>query len=333
MSLIISPSHVSYIHSGKSRYFSRTMGFTLIELLVVIAIIAVLIALLLPAVQQAREAARRSQCKNNLKQLGLALHNYHDTHQILPPGDINAGGYDSAWVASTTTPLMRNHTMLLFILPFMDQANLYNRIDFNLPTGNSDGQNNVDGPGMGGGGYQAATEVPISAYTCPSDPFRTGPYTSTSLGYGVRNAYLTSYSTVYPVYNMGKSYMEYLASTPARATAFGHNGAARARDITDGMSNSMLMIETRLEKDTYLRGPFWAAYVSTSTTAPYDYRINQPFASKPSVAQYLSPGSMHVGGCHVLLGDGSVRFLSQNISMVTQRALATIAAGEVLGVF
>jgi len=83
-------------------------GFTLIELLVVIAIIAILIALLLPAVQQAREAARRSTCKNNMKQLGLALHNYHDSHKILPPGDINAGGYECAWLGTKET---RNHTV------------------------------------------------------------------------------------------------------------------------------------------------------------------------------------------------------------------------------
>lgn len=268
--------------------------------------------------------------------MGLALHNYHDTHQVLPPGDINAGGYDSGWLQNTLTPFVRNYTMQLFILPFMDQANLYSKIDFNLATGNSDGVNGAGAAGMGGGGYQAATEIPIATYNCPSDPFKKGPYSYPSTtAYSVRNGYLTNYSPVYPIYNMGMSYNEYIAtsSTSTRASAFGHNGAARSKNFSDGMSNSMMVIECRTETDAPYRGPFWAAYVATGTISPYQYRINQVISATDSRAQYLSPGSKHVGGCHVLMGDGSVRFLSANISMVTQQALVTIAGQEILGEF
>ncbi len=111
-------------------------GFTLIELLVVIAIIAILIALLLPAVQQAREAARRSSCKNNLKQWGLALHNYHDTYKQFPPSAVNPGSYRSN--SFVPRGKIRNHTGYLYLLPYVDQAPLYKKINFNRATGNAD---------------------------------------------------------------------------------------------------------------------------------------------------------------------------------------------------
>lgn len=146
-------------HSGPQ----RRRAFTLIELLVVIAIIAILIALLLPAVQQAREAARRSTCKNKLKQWGLAIHNYHDVANQFPPSAINPGSNQSA--AFVPTGQVRNFTGYLMLLPYIDQAPLYQRINFSVATGRADWQS------RGGGGYQTvlnAQTVPIQY--CPSDP-------------------------------------------------------------------------------------------------------------------------------------------------------------------
>jgi len=114
----------------------RRKGFTLIELLVVIAIIAILIALLLPAVQQAREAARRSTCKNNLKQIGLAMHNYHSTHSLFPPGAIAPGASCDA-VTGPAPGRILNHTAYQMILPYLEQTALYNSYNFSLPSGKS----------------------------------------------------------------------------------------------------------------------------------------------------------------------------------------------------
>jgi hypothetical protein len=130
---------------------------------------------------------------------------------------------------------------------------------------------------------------------------------------------------------MGTSYDAY--TNVARKSAFGHNGAARLRDIIDGTSNSMLIIETPTEKDSPIRGPFWAAYVATAAMLPYDYKINQPTSATDPRSQYCAPGSKHIGGCHVLLGDGAIRFLSENINLTTQRSLVSIAGGELLGEF
>ncbi|HWL07066.1 MAG TPA: DUF1559 domain-containing protein, partial [Planctomicrobium sp.] len=141
---------------------TRGQGFTLIELLVVIVIIAILVALLLPAVQQAREAARRSTCRNNLKQLGLALHNYHDAHNLFPPSCIvtSPGGTCAGYGA----PAVSGLTLLL---PYLGQTPLYNNYDFNV------GQNGGgSGTSQGRRVNEAAANTNISGFLCPSDPNR-----------------------------------------------------------------------------------------------------------------------------------------------------------------
>src|SRR5215471_1612579 len=142
----------------------RKRGFTLIELLVVIAIIAVLVALLLPAVQQAREAARRSQCKNNLKQIGLALHNYHEQHKQFPPLAIWA--YLPPGQTALQPGMQRNYTFLTLLLPHLDQGPLYNQINFTLP---------LLGQRTSAGNLISATKLPV--LMCPSDQtYTTPPY-------------------------------------------------------------------------------------------------------------------------------------------------------------
>lgn len=151
-------------------------GFTLIELLVVIAIIAVLIALLLPAVQQARESARRTQCKNNLKQLGLALHNYHDVHGVLPPALVASGRY-------CANPFRLNTTGFVLILPYMDQAPLYTAYNFDRPSSLSEDTNCSTPPPAAGGvtvstANQAIYSKKLAAHLCPSDPQSNVNYTN-----------------------------------------------------------------------------------------------------------------------------------------------------------
>jgi prepilin-type N-terminal cleavage/methylation domain-containing protein len=173
------------------RHRSRSRGFTLIELLVVIAIIAILIALLLPAVQQAREAARRTQCRNSFKQIGLALHNYHDAFNLFPYATANTGQCFTAATDSVT-----NHTGWLMLLPYMDQGPLYNQFNFNWATGI---RNTGSGTLMGGAINPPNTNLPLSTMQlsmllCPSDNGpKLYPAADTNYGCGVANGASTSY--------------------------------------------------------------------------------------------------------------------------------------------
>src|SRR5438045_1660058 len=145
---------------------SRRLGFTLIELLVVIAIIGVLIALLLPAVQQAREAARRSQCKNNLKQIGLAIHGYHDTFNLFPPSAI-FGWYAPGTPVTGAVP--RNFSWIVMLLPYLEQGPLYNMINFSIPFYDTSLKTQIDSNGA------PLTAKKLSVLMCPSDNQFQGP--------------------------------------------------------------------------------------------------------------------------------------------------------------
>jgi prepilin-type N-terminal cleavage/methylation domain-containing protein/prepilin-type processing-associated H-X9-DG protein len=218
----------------------RARGFTLIELLVVIAIIAILIALLLPAVQQAREAARRTQCRNNLKQIGLALHNYLSTHTCFPPArmhpDYTINGalqtsyttYPTTLAAGTSTGFRSVHT---FILPFMDQANIYNLINFSAPTA----VRMTSGGAPVNANYTAYANA-AALFICPSDP-NTGRIIT-------ENNYRANFGGSTPYGGSVDTTQNHIVSgLSAGNGAFTYGDVTRDRDFIDGMSNTAIFSE------------------------------------------------------------------------------------------
>ena len=332
---------------------SPKRGFTLIELLVVIAIIAILIALLLPAVQQAREAARRSSCKNNLKQIGLALHNYHDTHRMFPFSVLN----DGAITAGTGVPPSghvlntRGWTMLL---PFIDQAPLYDKFDFSL---------NMGGYDRGGVGFRGPTDHPtnpnhalvgtkIVALLCPSDdgdPFYSGTGThyrisATAQAAGIGGA-KTSYG--FSVERHSSSQNFWTHESMAERRLFGVNSNSKMRDIGDGTSNTVAVVHGTLSVKNGITNCWgYSHWVGNgndlAASEGINYWICCPWwTSRPPdsdvaggrTRNWGAPGSQHSGGIQVLMSDGAVRFISENIDRETRRNLAFIRDGKVIGGF
>ena len=320
----------------RNRFRILRQGFTLIELLVVIAIIAVLIALLLPAVQQAREAARRSQCKNNLKQVGLAIHNYHDTFNKLPIG--------TRW--PTSAPNWR-----IGLLPYLDQAPLYNQLNFAGTFSNS-------------GAYANNTVLQnlfLAVYKCPSS---TLPGNSTSVAGNSSNPGMTH------------DYVAIAGATDATLPATGcspqHryggiscvNGMLPAnynygmRDVTDGLSNTIMVGEQSgvINNGDYRANYYggWGGFtvdMTTMTTLASWTSSTDAWGTGISTIRY-SPNpkttsggtdevydmntaltSYHVGGIHALMGDGAVRFISDNLQFSTLANLGSKSDGLVLGEF
>jgi len=255
----------------KLRLRSRLRGFTLIELLVVIAIIAVLIALLLPAVQQARESARRADCKSKLKQIGLALHNYHEAFKMFPPGDLNANrvagnapGITEPGTAGFAPTQVKNHTVNLILLPYIDQAGLYKRFDMNVATcptinpvcvaGIAGGWPNVNANSNG----SDPRATVLAAYLCPSDTVGSSLLNSADAQhYGTggnvgRTNYLPCGGS--RGWSNNGSYNNNINSTrtmPDGTTnvrdmgVFGHQGAATIGNIKDGTANVFAFGEAR----------------------------------------------------------------------------------------
>ena len=329
---------------------SHKRGFTLIELLVVIAIIAILIALLLPAVQQAREAARRTQCRNNLKQVGLALANYHSTHQVHPPALLNSGRYESFPFYSNGNRVL-NTTGWALLLPYLDQGNAYERYDFNqcstqssplaMPVCGTDSANSE------------VTEMFVSVLECASHT--SAGEVSTHLPgttdiYSRRNARRTSYLFA----TGGATDWDHpwsLLSGDIRRGAFGNNGAAKMRDMTDGSSNTIAIGESHGGTENKVSVNFGPWGLTGTNTCCHGRVVSDSATSVDPVhftdtrwavngawdASGRSYGwvfnSSHTGGAQFLFGDGSVHFLSDSIDYRLFCLLNYIQDGEPVGEF
>lgn len=323
----------------RSSFYRR--GFTLIELLVVIAIIAVLIALLLPAVQQAREAARRTQCRNNLKQLGLAMHNYASSNGGLPMSKTTSGAGLTQFPAQAR------------ILPFIDMTPLYKQINWNLS--DADPTN------------ATAWAFTVPAFRCASDP------DTLQATAGGRNNYYTNTGTV-----IGNSLPSQVVGgtnygMPYPDGAFFQDSFVRIGDIIDGTSNTAMMSERMLgdgsnsistrASDTFEPGVYpadtasavticratdttnialqgksngGASWLAPDHTTTYYYHVLPPndlSCMYPPSRVTTTANSRHTGGVHLLLCDGSTRFVSENIDINVWQAIGSRKGGEVIGNF
>ncbi|WP_206028563.1 DUF1559 domain-containing protein [Thalassoroseus pseudoceratinae] len=352
----------------------RMQGFTLIELLVVIAIIAILIALLLPAVQQAREAARRTQCRNQLKQLGIALHNYHDAHRSFPAGYASYATSDGSAPASAnldpnTWDAGPGWGWTAMLLPYFEQNNLADQLAPEFPIWHGPYAGLIETklpmllcPSSSGGDEAfAVLDASGQALTINGNPIRLG-----------RSHYVASHGQESCWGECGASlsgevFTDIYTSQTTTVTINGdvsrvadgpfyRNSRTRFQDVTDGTSNSIFLGE----HTSRLSDKSWAGVVPGAFTHPqFSSPENGPDAAATLTLVHAGPSggelditgfpiihpinfptyhvgqmfSEHPGGGHVTFGDGSVRFISENISLLTFAELSSIGEGEVIGEF
>jgi prepilin-type N-terminal cleavage/methylation domain-containing protein/prepilin-type processing-associated H-X9-DG protein len=343
----------------------RRSAFTLIELLVVIAIIAILVGLLLPAVQKVREAANRVQCENNLKQFGIAIHNYYGAYNVLPIGK------EQSYTATLpSAPVYARWSIHSQLLPFLEQDPLFNSIDFTFPP---------ETPGMKGAvafmpAYQNparqnadACRTVIKMFLCPSDP--AGPLGPAT--WPGTNNYVASQGTQY-LCDLTQSQLSTVDPTQRPNGPFYFLSKTKITDIVDGNSQTVLFSEklrgvgvpnprtdmfvmphqatldscyttcSGLNTATALpltvwQGASWSMGEMCCTTYNHVATPNTIscagtgyVGNMSNMAMQIPPSSNHGGGVNVLFGDGSVHFISDNIDLQTWRALGTINGGEVI---
>lgn len=330
--------------------FRKRSAFTLIELLVVIAIIAILIAILLPAVQQAREAARRSTCKNNLKQIGVALHNYAETHRVFPPGMIyrtsngrNASGTGVSRNQHSNAGAL-GPSWLIQLLPSMDQQPLFERFDPNQSITSTTNR--------------VVAQTFLSSYVCPSDTFASTSNPYTQHGFNWARGNYVGIGAIFGIYGSGNWINFRWDEVPREERGMlGIASRCQFRDITDGTSNVMAAWEYRAgptsgdKRGVWALGAFGGAIIGgldRSGSLPL-LLINTGNAGIEDIAGCVSrpeigmgcwpngdneagPRSLHQGGAQGLLADGSVRFFSENINANVYLDMNRIASGKVYSI-
>jgi prepilin-type N-terminal cleavage/methylation domain-containing protein/prepilin-type processing-associated H-X9-DG protein len=346
----------------------RTRGFTLIELLVVIAIIAILIGLLLPAVQKVREAAARAQCQNNLKQMGLAVANYESTYGKLPTSGegsnaaVNGTAFTNQPPASPGTPM---HSLFTYLLPFIEQQNLFNMIDPNQYYNAASAAYPL---------HAAAFKNVIKIYICPSYPFES----KDSLGYGYVHYGATVYTDIVVYPGQGGSAMPVGERDKLHARQRGtlDNMPPSLAQISDGTSNTFLITDDGARRENYITNPayldpatslgiavdqggafptrrFWRwgeqdsgfgvsgdPLLDTVTTgfAVVNNNFSSPGTDGPNgcwkLVNNCGPNdeifSFHIGGAQAVFADGHVQYIVQSISPVTAASLTSRAGGEII---
>jgi prepilin-type N-terminal cleavage/methylation domain-containing protein/prepilin-type processing-associated H-X9-DG protein len=306
--------------------FRPCRAFTLIELLVVIAIIAILIGLLLPAVQKVRDAAARIQCANNLKQIGLAYHTYHDSYKKFPPSMYSAQTKTVGWG--------------LFILPYIEQGNLYSLYNFGYPFYYVDATNGINN--------QAVANTPVTIFQCPAAQNR-DPYTYTFSATGSPQVtWQASPADYSPIDSLDPTLLSYLGLSYGTSQAQGalqRDLGTSIQSIQDGSSNTLLIAEIAGRNQLWQMGAYtgltlpttvgqggWADPTSSATTligSSTDGTV-APGSCGINCSNAYGLYSFHSGGANVVYCDGSVRFLSNTTPILTLAYIVTRNGGEVI---